>query len=66
MQAELGQSLKLLLNRKLHVMTGDALVIRNGFIIDQRAISKVGGGDHHAPRTLSVGRAGHVVSRGGA
>src|ERR1700675_2359292 len=46
-------------------MSGDAFVIGDRLIVDQRALREVGGGDDHAAGTLAVRSAGHVVSRSG-
>ena len=40
-QAKFGQAGELLLHRELHVMAGDAFVISDGFVVDQRAIGEV-------------------------
>src|ERR1700674_2148970 len=47
-------------------MSGDALVIGDRLIVDQRALREVGGGDDDAAGTLAVRSAGDVVgcSRG--
>ena len=46
-------------------MAGDALVIRDRLVVDQRAAAVVGDGDRDAAGALSVGRAGLVVRRRG-
>ena len=38
MQAELRQALELLRHADLHVMAGNALVIGDGLVVDQRAV----------------------------
>src|ERR1035437_6488153 len=60
-QPEFRQARKLLLDGKLHVMSGNAFVIGDSLIIDQRALRKVRGRDHHAARPLAVGRPGYVM-----
>src|ERR1019366_2436114 len=42
-------------------MPGYALVIRDGFIVDEGALAEVGGGHDHATRALAIWRAGLVV-----
>src|SRR5258708_39823081 len=42
-------------------MSGDAFVISDGLIVDERALSEVGGGDDDAAGALAVGSAGDVV-----
>src|SRR5512141_1136386 len=63
-QPEFRQTLKLLLNGKLHVVTRDALVIGNGFVVDERALRVIGCGHNNASRALAVGGTSHVVSGG--
>src|ERR1700675_972954 len=46
-------------------MSGDAFVVGDRLIIDQRALREVGGGDDHAAGTLAVRRAGNVVGCSG-
>ncbi len=66
MLAELRQAGQLLGDRQLHMMAGNALVIGGGFVVDQRAVGEIGGGDDDAAGALTVWRAGLVVGgRGG-
>src|ERR1700681_2102112 len=65
MQAELRQPGQLLLHRQLHVMSGDAFVVRDRLIVNQRALREVGGGDDDAARALAIRRAGDVVGCSG-
>src|SRR6266853_576266 len=46
-------------------MSGDAFVVSDGLVVDQRALSEVGGGDDDAAGSLAVGSAGDVVGGGG-
>ena len=46
-------------------MTGHALVIGNGFVINHGALGGVRDGNNDAARTFSVRRALDVMSRGG-
>src|SRR5215831_13931724 len=61
-EAEFGQPSELLLNRELHVMAGNAFMIGNGFVIDERAVSKVGCSHYHAAGALAVRSARDIVS----
>src|SRR5882672_4448030 len=65
MQAELGQPSELLLHGQLHVMSGDAFVVGYRFVVDKRAFSKIGSGNHDAAGALAVRGAGNVVSCSG-
>src|SRR5260370_33306769 len=42
-------------------MAGDAFVVGDGFVVDERALGEVGGGDDDAAGTLAVRRTGDVV-----
>ncbi len=42
-------------------MSGDAFVIGDGLVVDERALSEIGGGDDDAAGALAVGSAGDVV-----
>jgi hypothetical protein len=46
-------------------MSGDAFVVGDGFIVDERAVREIGSGDHDAAGTLAIGCASDVVGRGG-
>src|SRR5450631_1849695 len=59
--AKLWQARQLLRDRELHVMAGYAFVICDGFVIDERALRKVGHSDDHAAGAFAVRRAGLVV-----
>ena len=63
-QAELGQPGELLLDGKLHVMAGNAFVIGDGFVIDERAVREIGSGHDDAAGALAVRSAGNVVGCG--
>src|SRR5882757_3080678 len=43
-------------------MSGYALVIRDGFVVDQRAVGETRSGHHHPARSLTIRRAGLIVS----
>ena len=62
---ELGQSVELLLHGQLHVMSGNALVVSDRLVVDERASGEVGSGDHHASGALAIGCAGDVMGCGG-
>src|SRR5579859_1011592 len=63
-EPKLGQAGELLLHRKLHVVARNAFMVRNRFVVDQRALGELGGCHHHATRTLAVRSARDIV-RGG-
>src|SRR6266851_6614182 len=42
-------------------MSGDAFVIGDGLVVDERTLSEIGGGDDDAAGVLAVGSAGDVV-----
>src|SRR5271169_2851217 len=46
-------------------MSGNAFVVGDRLVVDERALSKLGSGNNDAARTLAVGRAGDVVGCGG-
>src|SRR5580704_9029311 len=46
-------------------MSGDAFVVGDGFVIDERALSKLGSGHHDAAWAFAVRSAGHVVGCSG-
>ena len=54
-ETELGQTCELLLNRDLHVMAGDAFVVGDGLVEQQRSVGEVAGGDDDAPGSFAVG-----------
>src|SRR5712675_3738779 len=62
MLAKLRQRGYLLCHRQLHVMSGYALVISDGFVVDQRAVGEMRSGHHHPARSLSIRRSGLIVS----
>jgi hypothetical protein len=47
-QPEFRKAGELLLRRQLHVMAGNAFMVRDGFVVDQRPFCKIGIGDNHA------------------
>src|SRR6266404_227126 len=46
-------------------MSGDAFVIGDRFVVDERAFRKVGGGDDNATGALAIWRASDVMRCGG-
>src|SRR5271154_5176191 len=58
---ELRQTGELLLYGELQVMAGNAFVVGDGLVVNQRALRKVRSSDYHAARPLAVWRADHVV-----
>src|ERR1022692_818936 len=54
---KLGQVRELLRDRELHVMSGYAFVIRDGFVVDETALRELGGRHDDPARTLAVRRA---------
>ena len=65
MLAELRQAGEGLLNGDLQVVTGNALVIGNGLIVDVAAVGGVGNGNGDAAGTFAVGRSALVVGGSG-
>src|ERR1700722_12505155 len=65
MESEFGQAAQLLLHRELQVMSGDAFVVRDRFVVDQRALLELGCRHHDAARTLAIRSTGYVVSSSG-
>src|ERR1700693_1503532 len=61
MLAKLRQAGHLLCHGPLHVMSGYALVIRNGFAVDQRAVGEMRSGHYHSTRSLTIWRASLIV-----
>src|SRR5271155_6217513 len=47
-------------------MSGDAFVVGDRLIVDQRALSEVGGGDNNAAGAPAIWRAGNIVGRSGS
>src|ERR1022692_673049 len=45
-------------------MSGDAFVVRNGLVVDERAVREVGSGDDDSTGALAIRSAGNVVGRG--
>src|ERR1700730_8538796 len=62
MLAKLRQAGHLLCDGPLHVMPGYALVIRNGLVVDQRAVGEMRSGHYHSARSLTIRRTGLIVS----
>jgi hypothetical protein len=61
-----GKSGELLRDADLQMVAGNALVVGDGLVVDQRAVGRVGDGDDHAPGRLPSGVPRTVVgSRGG-
>jgi len=46
-------------------MTRNALVVGDGFVVDQPALGRIETGNNHAARTFPIRRAQDVVGRGG-
>src|SRR5271157_1442300 len=46
-------------------MSGNAFVVGDGFVVDERAVLEVGGGNHNAAGALAVRSAGDVVGGSG-
>ena len=46
-------------------MSGDAFVVGDRLIVNQRALGEVGGGDDYASGTLAVWRARNLMGRRG-
>ena len=65
MEAELRQPCELLLHRQLHVMSGDAFMVGDCLVVDERALREIGGGNDDATGALAVRRAGHVMGCSG-
>ncbi len=63
--SEARQAGEPLLNGELHVVAGNALMIGDGFVVDEGTLREVGGGDGDAAGVFAVGRAGLVVGAGG-
>src|ERR1700733_324130 len=47
-------------------MSGNPLVVGDGFVVDERALLKLGGGDDNAAGALAIWRAGDVVGGSGS
>src|SRR5208283_3153361 len=47
-------------------MSGNAFVVGDRLVVDERALGEVRGGDHDAAGTLAVGSAGNVVGGSGS
>src|SRR3984893_8449268 len=62
MLAKMWQAGHLLCHGPLHVMSGYALVIRNGFVVYQRAVGKMRSGHYHSARSPTIRRASLIVS----
>src|SRR5690349_15855939 len=58
-EAELGQPGELLLHGELHVMAWNAFMVGDGFVINKRAIRKIGCGHNNAAGSLAVGSSGY-------
>ena len=63
MQPKLRQILQCLCDADLHVMTRNALVVRDGFVRYQRALGRISHRHDHTPRPFSIGRAQDVMGR---
>src|SRR6266436_4170819 len=44
------------------MVAGDAFMVSDRFIVNQRALRKVGSSDHHAAGSLSVRSASHIMT----
>ena len=63
--AELGQAGERLLDGDLEVMTGNALMVGNGLVIDVATVGRVGDGDRDAAGTFAVWSSALVVGGSG-
>src|SRR5689334_12030109 len=66
MEAKFGQASELMLNGQMHVMSGDAFMVSVCFVIDERAVRKVGCSHNDAAGALAVRSAGDIVSCSGS
>jgi hypothetical protein len=64
MEAKPREAGELLLHGKLHVVAWNALMVSNGFVVNERTIGKFGGSHYDAARTLAVGSARDIVRCG--
>jgi hypothetical protein len=63
MPEKVGQAVQLLRHRLLHVMSGNAFVIGNGFVEDQGARGEIGSRHDDPAGVFAVRRADLVMSR---